>query len=300
MSILNITNDGLYNILIILYKCLLINKKLKRDELLNQIAPISLTDQEMAKKTLNRWIELGLFEENEMISISLDYQSPKKTDIQSSVNNLPSILRTIIFKKKNNLKFWEARENKCADFTRALSWILCQDVYSFNTQSYNDISQIESDQFVNASERRPFQNDTRWNGFKSWAGYLGFTFNSNSLQIDPTKAVLESLQNVFRKDKELSQVEFFDRLKKMLPVIDNGEYRVLVEKELAETHWHKISDYQISTSLSRALMRLEMNKIIKLTLQSDAEKDVVWLLGVNNQPLSNRKYSHISLERGIG
>ena len=63
MSLLNLTNDGLPNLLVVLYSTVaLARSPLTTDELLDAVAPASVVaDAHMARATLNRWTELGLF-----------------------------------------------------------------------------------------------------------------------------------------------------------------------------------------------------------------------------------------------
>lgn len=296
MSILNRPGDGVYSVLIVLYKCLLVHKKLPIDKLIMLCAPPSISDQDMAKKTITRWLQLGLFEKNddEEILISPVYHPQnRKPNIQQVLNDLPKTIRKTIFTEENNENFWTSEGNKSADFTRALCWMLAQDIYSMPCGNSESIARIENDQFINASERRPFQNDTRWAGFKAWAIYLGFGWHSNTFQIDPTVAIRETLSDIFCSEKSpIPQEVFLHQLTEALPVIDGGKYRKRVEKELLASSWSKPNEHELSTSLSLALTRLHSDGHITLQSQSDAANIKV-LLGRNKREL--RKISHITL-----
>ena len=294
MSILNRPSDGLYNILIIIYKSLTKYKQLNKDELLDLICPKSISDQKLASNTLNTWTDLGLFEiQDKSITIVEKYKLTKSKISNDNVNDIfAKLLREIIFHEENNKNFWSNEKNRASDFTRAISWILAQDVYTFNCGTYKDIEYYENIQLKNATERRQFQNDTRWSGFRSWSRYLGFAWESDTFIIDPTVAVRDNLPDVFISTKKLQQKDFFSRLSEILPVLDNGKYRKKVENELKESEsWKKTRINFLSSSLSRALIRLESDGVIKMSAQSDAEGNVVTVTGKNQKAIN--KVSHI-------
>lgn len=307
MSILNRANDGIHSVLIVLYKCLLVKGKTPKDNLLNLCAPLSLLShydeekkstgdkkdpQEKAKQTLNTWIKLGLFEEDAKghISISSNYLVKKRdTDIEQNLKELPKIVRNIVLTEKNNKNLWASNKNMSADFTRALCWMLAQDIYTLPTESYDSIAEVEKKQIPDAVELRSFQNSTRWDGFRVWAGFLGFGWNSDSFKIDPTIAIKDNLHDIFGKNKELTQEQFFTRLSQILPVIDDGSYRIKVEQKLLKSQITKKAEGELSTSLSFALHRLDINGLIALETKSDAPAKT--LIGRNNKEIG--KVSHI-------
>ena len=66
MSILNRASDGLFNMVTVLYNTLRHEGPMNRDKLLAMVAPASVSeDRKMASNSLNRWIDLGLFEESD-------------------------------------------------------------------------------------------------------------------------------------------------------------------------------------------------------------------------------------------
>ena len=66
MSLLNLTSDGLPNILVVLYAAIAkARAPMTAKELIEAIAPESVVkDARIARTTLNRWTELGLFKED--------------------------------------------------------------------------------------------------------------------------------------------------------------------------------------------------------------------------------------------
>src|SRR4051794_31444110 len=111
MSILNRASDGLHNILIILFKCLLLEGAMSKDKLLALAGPPTVTDGDMVRKTLNRWVQLGLFEERGD-NITLSTNLPRECrDKRRGLAELPRVLRRIVLDSANNERFWEAEDN---------------------------------------------------------------------------------------------------------------------------------------------------------------------------------------------
>lgn len=297
MSILNRPSDGLFNILIVLVKCLAHHGSMDREKLINVCAPESAVDsQDRAKQTLNNWIQLGVLNEDDgKISIDRSLSSAVKKSADHS--SLARLARQQVLAPVNNERFWEAEDNRSADFCRAASWMLAQNVFDVQIVGHKAIEAIEVTQL--SSEFRAFTNDTRWTGFKAWAPFLGFGSigrfpTKNTFVIDPTIAVADSLLEVFGKDKELPHEQFFSRLAEVLPVVDGGEYRLKVEEKINQSSWKPPKPSEVSTSLSRALSRLHDRGDLVLDDRSDASKRT--LIGRNNRVL--RDVSHVVWKGG--
>jgi len=296
VSILNQTNDGLFNVLIVLIRCLAKQKSMARDKLLALCAPSSAVDdsQKQARQTLNRWIQLGLFHEDDSGGIQLD--TSLKNELRGRTGlpaELSPFVRSVVLNATNNEQFWDSENNKSADFTRGVCWALAQNVFTCRCVGHADVQSIEEAQLRDAAA---FQNDTRWNGFKSWAVFLGFgwigRYPSSVFEIDPTIAVREVLPKVFEGSRELRQTVFFNRLAEILPVVDGGEYRTRVEQKIDRSVWRSPKPDQVSTSLSRSLLRLHDHGDLILEERADAEKRS--LLGRNARIVRN--VSHIVLK----
>lgn len=278
MSILNRPSEGLFNMVIVLYRTLLHEGPMDRDRLLALVAPVSVDDttppsDRMSHKSLRRWTQLGLFTDSEgKVSISKQLDRPRnKSDAEVA---LPGIMRNLVFAPANNENFWDAERSASADFTRAVAWMLAQDVYCCASVGNQEAASLENDQ-ISAPDRTLFQNDTRWPGFKAWAPFLGFGVigrypRSGAFQIDPTGAVRDSLDAVFDNVGELSVADFIDDLAEQLPVIDRGRYRIEVESQLNRSHWEPLEETEISTSLSRALLRLREVGLLRFADRSDS------------------------------
>ena len=303
MSILNRPSDGLFNVLIALTKCLVSQGSLSRDKLLNLCIPKSVDpEQDMATKTLNRWVELGVLatEKGGLITIAEPFRkalSKKKYSLQQLVNSIT--LR--VFDESNNENFWYSEENKSADFCRAQAWMLMQDVYSFRPKSWKEVEAFATQQGVEkpATSKqkctpetpRVFGNGTRWNGFTSWSDFLGFGNTMfGEFSIDPTQAIRPHLCEIVPSKESLPIADFVDAIALKLPVLDGGVFRKLVEEKVNSSKWEAPKANELSTSFSRSLLRFSADGTIKLENKADA-RDKRVLLGKGSAQLET--VSHI-------
>ncbi|MCB2426416.1 protein DpdG [Methylophaga pinxianii] len=290
MTILNIASDGIYNILIVLHKVVSIHGPIHKDKLVELCKPSDVGDVTKIKQTIFRWTQLGLFIESKDGELSL-----KKDD--KDPEQLTKKCRRILFSSSNNENFWDNEGTKAADFTRALAFILSQDIYASKFDNHADVQNLE-EQLIRDTDQRILQNNTRWNGFLHWASYLGFLSEDKRRWPDPTVAVAEELPELFGKDVELPCNEFLSRLKERIPVLDGGEYRVSLESRLDSAKWqHSSNSKQLSTSLSRAIWRLSRpGGPIRLEARSDSISSLI-LQGASGREWAN--FSHVVASKGV-
>lgn len=249
MSILNLDSDGMPNILIVLHRSVVMHGPLDKDRLRRLCSPAEPPNKDRLGFTLRRWTQLGLFKPGENDKFTLDKadQNPER---------LPTICRRLLFSNENNQRFWDNEGSLAADFTRALAFILAQDIYVNEFGAHPKVQALEKKQFRDET-RRLLQNDTRWNGLRHWGDYLGFFWEDQRRWPDPTAAIREELPEVFNKTNELAAEDFITRLGERLPVLDGGRYRLEIEAVLDPTEWQPPTRPDLlSTSLSRALWRL--------------------------------------------
>jgi hypothetical protein len=291
MSILNMPSDGLFNVAIVFVRALVRFGPCKREDLLASCGfGVEGIDPKHLTQTLNRWTELGLFAtEDNFVGLNEIYRTNLGKTPALVESRLPKIMRTIALAPENNLRFWEAEENKSADLNRGLSWILAQDIYSVDISAHPRIEALESSQVADAT-RRVLQNDTRWNGLRTWMTYLGFARGGSPVTIDPTTAVRESLEEVFSIEETLTARQFVDRLAETLPVLDGGVYRRQVEGLLKGSSWLRPPADTLSTSLSRALRRLIHEGAIATEQRSDTE-DGLTLVGLDQR--TRQRATHV-------
>jgi hypothetical protein len=289
MSILNRPSDGLVSVLVALTRCSASLGAMPKSKLLDLCCPKSLGDakQDMATKTLKTWIELGLFvvSENDEVKIRDEYRSPLKKS-GSHRMGLAEVVRQIVLAEQNSQRFWSEEENKAADFCRATGWMLAQDVYEFSPNSYTQVERKALEQ-ASSGDAVFFQNDTRWSGFVSWSTFLGFGRTdsgkaSGGYIVDPTPTVRKSAMDLLPPKKEVEIDDFLDGLATAVPVIDRGAYRLMVEEKLRKEKWKPPEVRELSTSLSRALLRLRDAGDIRLESRSDAPAQVK-LIGRDNR-----------------
>lgn len=286
-------SDGLFNVLIVLVRASVrLGPKPRQDLLRACGAELNMVDPKQLNQTLTRWTELGLFEAAEGgTTIAEPYRGilGKSADVAEA--RLRKIVRMIALAPENNARFWESEENKSADLSRGLAWILAQNIYTIDTSSHAKIQPLENDQISDLS-KRIFQNDTRWNGLRTWMVYLGFGRPGAQVTIDPTDALRDVLPEIFDGQTTLSAGEFVSRAATILPVLDGGRYRIQMEKILNPTVWGAPVDGRVSTSLSRGIQRLEREGVIAAEQRSDTEGGIV-LQGTGSQVW--REMTHVRL-----
>ena len=290
MSILNIQSDGFFNVLIVLHRTLATHGPMDKDRLIRLCSPGPDDDVTKIRQTLLRWTQLGLFKATENDKLKLD-------KLDKDTGRLPTICRRLLFTDENNQRFWDNEGTRAADFTRALAFILAQDIYVNEFRTHPQVQALEQRQFRDEA-RRLLQNDVRWNGLRFWGDYLGFFWVDQRRWPDPTAAIREELHEVFGKQNELPAQDFITRLGERLPVLDGGRYRLEIEAVLEPAEWQPPTRPDLlSTSLSRALWRLSRpGGSLRLEKRADAGD------GRTLQRSGGREwqaFTHVLLEQGV-
>lgn len=293
MSVLNQASDGLFSVLIVLVRTLVrFGPKSREDLILACGGALDAVDASQLKQTINRWTELGLFcEDGAAVGIAEPYCSALGRTADDAERRLPKVVRTVAMLAENNERFWERERSKSADLSRAVSWMLAQDVYALDG-NVKKLAVLEEAQIADSAKQTIGRNDTRWNGLKAWMLYLGFARDGMQWVIDPTQALRDALTDIFASSRELSAPAFVERAASALPVLDGGAYRMQVEAALKETAWPRLRAGLASSSLSRAIQRLDREGFITLSNRSDTE-GAVTLIGSNGRTW--RDISHIGL-----
>lgn len=295
MSITNQPNDGLFNVLIVLTRVVISFGSQPRSDLINacggddNLGPMRRLQ---LNNTLNRWTELGLFENKEdVISVAEPYRAELGSNSDKAERRLPKIARKIVLSAENNDLFWEAERNKSADFTRGLAWMLAQDVYKLDPNE-KKLHDLKLTQLPVEKVDLFFRNSARTDGLKAWMVYLGFARWMGQWCIDPTDALRDILSDIFLSNKELSAPLFVQRAGELLPVLDGGQYRTKVEAQIAANALAPRQEGVLSSSMSRAIQRLVFEGDVKLDQRSDSE-GVVSLVGAGGHLW--RQFSHIRI-----
>ncbi|MDC0189755.1 protein DpdG [Rhodospirillales bacterium] len=235
---------------------------------------------------------VGLFDEdtNQTISFAKEYQEIDKCPPQERLEKLPKLLRRAIFSNQLKDDFMTSNEGS-NDINRAFAWLLSQDVYTMSLAN-NPMFELEREQFKKTRERVLDDNSSRTRNMREWGTFLGFIDqSSNDAIIDPTRAIQETLPDVFGRKKELKAEEFIKRLAEELPPLDGGKFRNAVEKCLDTKSWNKPEDGVLSKSLSRALWRLHKNPKTQFQMEPRADAGS-WGLDLP-QGANPRSFSHV-------
>jgi hypothetical protein len=276
MSLLNLTVDGLPNVLVVLYSTVaLARSPLTIDEVLDIVAPAGVvTDPRMARVTLNRWTELGLFRLDDSGERVILTEAPE-TDMKSDVGIVRAAriaARQCALSEANNPELWARESARAADLTRSLAWLLAQDVYRMR---FSDAQSLEIEQIAH-DDLRLMQNDTRKNGLQFWGHFLGFVRQPGGGDVDPTLAVRETLPACIAAGEEMPAAEFVELLAQHLPVLDGGVYRVAVEAQLESNALPPLQPGQLSTSLSRAMFSLMIDQTLQFENKADVGRSIVF------------------------
>jgi hypothetical protein len=267
MTVLNQASDGLYPEVIVLARASALAGELTADDLLGACA----TDNSVRLRgALSRWNALGLFHEaNGKISIAAPYIRGRNETIDDWTSRLPHMCRSISLKEPNCLPLWGSEEGLSADLARGLAWLLSQNIFML-PRAWNEIELLASTQVRGAAL---IQNDTRWNGLRFWARYLGFASgDSRSFFVDPTEAVRHEIGTFLKDGDSLDAFTFMEALAQRIPVTDGGAYRREVESRMDDTNWKKPADGHLSMSLSFAIRRLSLEGALIFESKSDAQR----------------------------
>lgn len=296
MSVLNQASDGLFNVLIVLVRALVRFGPKTREDLIGICGgEVDKVEVSQIKNTLTRWTELGLFgQDGDAVAIAEPHRSALGKTPDSAEARLPNVVRTISLLPANNARFWESEEAKSADLSRGIAWMLAQDIYMLDT-STDGLTRLETAQLVDSERQKIAQNNTRWNGLKTWMVYLGFARDGMRWTVDPSDALRDALPEIFGARRELTTLVFVERAAAVLPVLDGGTYRTQVESALKDTALPKLRPGLLSSSLSRAIQRLDREGSIAIERKSDTE-GAVTLSGYNGR--NWRDISHIRLKSG--
>jgi len=293
MSVLNQASDGLYTVLIVLVRTIVRFGPRSRDDLILTCGgAVDAVDASQLINTLNRWTELGLFgQEDGSVTIAEQYRSGLGKTANEAEARLPGIVRTVAMLAENNERFWEREKSKSADLSRAIGWMLAQDIYALDG-NVKKLAELEGAQIADSARQTIGKNDTRWNGLKAWMLYLGFARDGMQWVVDPTEALRDGLPDIFGSSRELTGPAFVKRAASVLPVLDGGAYRTQVEESLKERSWPQPRVGCLSSSLSRAIQRLDREGAVTLANRSDTE-GVVTLTGTSKRTW--REVSHVAL-----
>jgi hypothetical protein len=296
MSLLNLTSDGLPNILVVLYATIAKSRApMTAKELIEAVAPEAVVkDPRLAKTTLTRWTELGLFKADANTEV-LSLRQPPPTDMKSEAEIVRAVrmeARSLALSHANNDDLWAREEARSADLTRSLAWLLALDVYR---QGGVNLFALANDH-IRETGLTLMQNESRLTGLRSWGHFLGFIRHPKAIDIDPTLAILEVLPDCIGPGEEMPARDLVEKLSYALPVIDGGRYRQAVLDKLRDNALPPMQASQLSTSLSRALHCLMVNQTLQFKLLSDVGSSIT--LTGRDGPQAAHRYTWVIRPRG--
>lgn len=292
MSLLNRPSDGTHSVLVVIYKLLLQEGAMERARIVELCSPSTAippraNDTPMVGKTITTWLQLGLLEESQTGNIGI-HKNVARAD--RALEDLPRIARRLVLAESNNPNLWGKEGVRAGDFTRALAWLLAQDVNELAFTGWAPAEEVLKRQLPESLGL--VQNDTRWVGLKAWTRWLGFGWMGRHpnglLVVDPTDAVRDALSTIFVRRKTMTAPELMASLADQVPVLDGGSYRLQVEEKLRDRKgahaWKPLPESQVSTSLSRAFLRLANEGTLLHERKSDAPDRII-LTGRNQSAL---------------
>ena len=297
MSLLNRPNHGFPSCLVVIYRLLISKGQLTSEQISTLCDPPTLKDksQGSVRKTVNTWCKLGLFHKTEN-EVTIAAEIPES---ERSLENLSNLVRDVVLSEENNPvgQFFDSDGVQSLDFVRLLAWSLAQDIWVVQQAGFNGVFDLLKQQLPDipplCSQSIP------WDGFKSWARFMGFAWSPShppgTIEPDPTLAIRETLPRILTPKETLEARAFLDRIAEAIPVLDGGRYRRIIEGELAknsgEHAWRKLREDQVSTALSRALLRMQEEEIVTLESRDDSTGTQLSLTGPDNSVIE--KISHI-------
>jgi hypothetical protein len=295
MSLLNLTSDGLPNILVVLYTTIAqARKPMTAQELIEAVAPESVVkDTRLARITLNRWTELGLFRlDADTAELSLHRPPPIAMESEHDIVRAVRMeARHVALSEANNEDLWAREEARAADLNRSLAWLLALDVYR---QGAENLFSLANDH-IYGTGRTLMQNQERVVGLRSWGYFLGFVRHPKALEIDPTLAISEVLPDCIGPGEEMPARDLIEKLAQALPVIDGGRYRQAVLDKLRDNALPPLQVTQLSTSLSRALHCLMVNQTLHFSSRADVGSSI--LLTGRDGPQTSHRYTWVTRPR---
>jgi hypothetical protein len=275
MGTLNHTSDGLYNMVAVLYRAVTRLDPMSAEALVALCTAgieTGKSGQPRIRDALARWHAFGLFETTPEGLVRLAPGcEPEATadDDQALTQALRRAVLRIAFKPKNvGSDLWSTEGS--ADLARGLAWWMAQDTWAVDT-SIAALLLLESNQLTRL-ELRIVNNDVRMARLREWALFLGFAWShARGLELDPTQAIDCVLDDILPEaGDEVAAVDFLLALARALPVLDQGQWRVEVEAQLRTDVWHATPPGWVSSTLARALRRLDYSGKLRLVSRADA------------------------------
>ena len=292
MSIVNNANPGSNILVISTIDNYLISeqKKISHETLKQHLRPDTLPKSDNAEKkfieNLSFWLERDLWSsEDDMI-----FLRPGDEKLALEYRLLQKIINAIPDKKS----FLEG--NGVEPFALYITCLLEQDRYTFaggeRLFSGGTGNIVEALSPYATLKRLPNSSEHKY--LLDWATFIGFMEpdENSKYMLDPTRAILPYLEQIFAQQSSLYIQEFLQELGNYLPMFWEGRFVQYLTDILGEP---RQDHYQISAALSHALCRLEaMNKISLHRKSDDINALQLYMPQRMTRPVSTISYRNAS------
>jgi len=239
-----------------------------------------------ARLTVEEATEIGLLEPrgegaNRRLGLALPIP-PEGADGPEAERFFVRELRRLILRPANNSPLFPEEDAddeaegkrepawtvKSREFSRIQAWVLHQGplgvALNFAQKDAHRNVQLLEGRYAN---RDLVGNATRWNSFRRWSLYLGFSRQTaqSAVIADPTEAVSDELVDIDDGSGEIALVDLRSSLAERLPVLDGGSYREDVLRHIGAQE----TPEDFSPSLSLALLRAERAGLLSLVHRAD-------------------------------
>ena len=272
MSMFNSAHAGSQiNLLCMIYRTISANEgKYSIEEISKLCRPENLPTRKDHRKrfgeNLSFWMEPShqLWDENENSKLRITRKSRDE-----SPSAIAEVTNDALFAEEIS-SLLEKNISNTEGLLRSLCCILASDRFLFNSQEIIDNDSLQS-LFSEALPTKFIPNNAEKPVIQAYGYFLGYLEKyEGGYVVDPTRVIRSLLPKIFFDKAVLSIKEFLQRLSNMIPILDGGNYRIDIEKEMQRNGWQFTnSSNELSESLSTALGRLEALYEVKTKPNSD-------------------------------
>lgn len=269
MSIVNNASAGSSLSLLHLIDRVLLRKgkPVSRTEILELLRPEFLPKSDGAKRrfeeNLKFWIKEGIWAEDESGITTVPEDATEK-------NLAHRILTLIVRNSKDTTDSSILDGTRVEPFFRAMTCLLAQQAYTFMGGDVLEPGKYEEAVNKWLPGGRGLNLTNELTVFLQYGKFLGFLepFGVGYI-VDPTRAIEPNLKSVFGGESKLLLKTFIDKLAELVPLLDGGRFRILLEPLMQDLGWHPREVSQVSPALSHALVRLESSFQLRFDKASD-------------------------------
>ena len=214
---------------------------------------------------LRECLKLGLLEEDGDIRVS-------KFAMQMKENDFVSLVYEVLFNMES------AKKLEQVEFLHSLAWLMTFDPGEPVNFSHEIAGKLDKSLGNKvgltdlAGGKETYANLLYWAVFLGFGEFYGASSEGRSsrlFMVNPTSIVRSKIKTIFGGNDRLSISDFIGLVGNIIPVLDRGEAREEIERNLDNNY--RIPEHYISKALSLAMKQLEFDGIIGLEKLSDAE-----------------------------